>query len=100
MHRKHARAWAELADRFGERNADELWDHLTSRPNRPPRLGTVTPMKGKLGKPLADGTSGVFHYEISGAGRVDYRFHPAYRTSPDRAAHPTVFIVSIDHRSH
>lgn len=100
VHRKHAAAWSNLVERFGQTNADELWDHLTTSPDRPPRLGTVTPMRGKLGKALNDGTSRVYHYEISGAGRVDYRFHPSFSSAPDREPHPTVFIVSIDHRSH
>jgi hypothetical protein len=70
------------------------------QPDQPPRVGTVTPMKGRHNKSTADGTSRIYHYEVSGAGRVDYRYNPKYKTSPDGDEHPVVTIVSIDLSSH
>jgi hypothetical protein len=100
VHRQHYESWAALADRCGLQNAQQLWDHLTVSPDRPPRLGTVTRMKGKNNAALADGTSGVHHYEITGAGRVDYRFNPKFIAKPGGDEHAVVFIISIDLGSH
>lgn len=69
------------------------------QPDKPPRLGTVTPMKGGQAK-AKDGMSRVFHYEITGASRVDYRYNANYTTSDDSDAHPVVQIISIDLGSH
>ena len=49
---------------------------------------------------MGDGWSPTYHYEISGAGRVDYQFHNAYQTAPERDTHPVVFIRTIDFSSH
>ncbi|MFF1818493.1 hypothetical protein ACFVWG_14425 [Kribbella sp. NPDC058245] len=100
VHRKHQQMWRDLADRCGLQNAQQAWDHLTQQPDRPPKLGTVTAMKGKHFAAKPDGTSGVYHYEITGAGRIDYRFNRTYRVSPGSDAHAVVFIISIDLGSH
>lgn len=56
-------------------------------------------MKGKYGR-AHDGWSRRIHYEITGAGRIDYEYHPTYRASPDGDAHRVVRILSIDLGSH
>lgn len=99
VHRKHLDLWSQLADRCGVQNAQQLWDHLANQPDRPPQLGTVTRMKGKH-MSGTDGWSGIHHYEIIGAGRVDYRYHPRWKTSPDADEHKVVQIVSINLSSH
>jgi hypothetical protein len=68
-------------------------------PVRPPDVGTTTILKGTLGRPIADGFSRTVHYEISGAGRIDFQFDDAYigeRGDP----HPVVLILRISLTSH
>lgn len=99
VHRKHVETWDSIPARCGESNARELWEHLTTAPNEKPRLGTVSKMKGRQFAATGDGMSAVYHYEITGAGRVDYRYKRefvAHRGDP----HPVVQIVSIDLGSH
>lgn len=100
VHRKQVDDWGRLGEVCGQSNAEELWLHLTQQPDQKPRLGTVTPMRGKLGKATADGWSRVYHYEVTGAARVDYRFHAAYRTSRSGDAHRVVSIVLVSLGSH
>ena len=99
VHRQHLADWNRLGEVCGESNAKELWDHLTARPDQKPLLGSVTPMKGRQ-YAAKDGMSRVFHYRVTGAARVDYRFHPEYRTSENGDPHQVVQIVSIDLGSH
>jgi hypothetical protein len=79
VHRKQVQDWNRIAEMCGESNALELWTHLTTRPNQKPLLGTVTPMKGRQYGATTDGMSRVFHCEITGGGRVDYRYNRDYR---------------------
>ena len=79
VHRKQGQDWNRIAEMCGESNALELWTHLTTRPNQKPLLGTVTPMKGRQYGATTDGMSRVFHCEITGGGRVDYRYNRDYR---------------------
>ena len=99
VHRKQVREWNRIAETCGESNAQELWDHLTTRPDREPLLGTVTPMKGHQYGPTADGMSRVYHYEITGGGRVDYRYNAEYRVGRGDP-HRVVQIVLIALGSH
>jgi hypothetical protein len=99
VHHKHVRAWNRILDMCGESNAGELWYHLTTQPDQPPRLGTVTMMKGGHKAATADGMSRVHHYEITGGGRVDYRYNREYVASQGDP-HPVVQIISVDLGSH
>ena len=100
VHRKHLPDWNRVAERCGQSNARELWKHLTSQPDQAPELGTVTPMKGGHNK-AKGGMSRVYHYEVTGAARVDYRYNPKYTTdSADADEHKVVQIISIDLGSH
>jgi hypothetical protein len=83
----------------GESNAAELWLHLSTQPDSQPRLGNVTPMKGRHYGPK-DGMSRVYHYEITGGGRLDYRYNAEYRTSSSGDAHRVVQVISIDLGGH
>lgn len=56
-------------------------------------------MKGGKAK-ATDGMSRVYHYEVTGASRIDYCYNAEYTTSSDGDAHPVVRIVSIDLGSH
>lgn len=100
VHRKHAREWNRVAEMCGDSNARELWEHLTTRPDREPLLGTVTPLKGRHNRATSDGMSRVYHYEITGGGRVDYRYNATYQVGDDGDPHRIVQIISIALGSH
>lgn len=95
VHRQLLQEWNELVDRAGPANARELWSYLTSSPNRPPALGCVSKMRG-----VPKGSDAVWHYELTGAGRVDFTVHPEFKTADGGDAHPCVKIVGIDYGSH
>lgn len=65
----------------------------------PAPVGTTTILKGSLGRPIAEGFSRTIHYEISGAGRVDFQYNDAY-LGLHGDPHPVVFILRIDLGSH
>jgi hypothetical protein len=99
VHRHYAELWDELTVRVGLEAAQQCYDHLANSPGRPPDVGTTTILKGSLGRPIADGFSRTVHYEISGAGRIDFQFNDSYvGTRSD--AHPVVFILRINLTSH
>lgn len=99
VHRRFLRAWEELADRLSVDKAQLFWDHVACQPDRPPRIGRSSVMKGKHGGG-GDGWSPIIHYEISGAGRIDYQYRADHRTAPDGDPHPVVRIRSVDLGSH
>jgi len=99
VHRKHAPLWSQLADKVGLRNAQRAWDYLATRPNVAPAIGTSTKLKG-MGKYARDGWSAPHHYEVSGAGRIDYQYNPRYQATANGDPHPVVRIVSINLDSH
>jgi hypothetical protein len=47
-----------------------------------------------------DGMSRVYHYEITGGGRLDYRYNVEYRTGTGGDAHQVVQVISIDLGGH
>ncbi|AIY18024.2 hypothetical protein KR76_16885 [Pimelobacter simplex] len=57
-------------------------------------------MKGKQYAATSDGMSRVYHYEVTGGARVDYRFNAEYVTAPGEDKHRVVQIISIDLGSH
>lgn len=91
--------WAKAVEQAPKKNTQRLWDHLAYRPDQPPLVGTVTAMKGghMAGK---DGWSRVYHYELTGAGRVDYQFHPKYVGGAVGDEHAVVRIINITMSSH
>jgi len=86
VHRQYASDWERLADRAGLENAQHFYDHVTATPDRHPSVGTSGMLRGKHNKGI-DGWSNRIHYEITGAGRIDYE-------------HPVVRILRIDLGSH
>ena len=99
IHKRHLRLWEKLIRRCGLQNAQQVWDHLAFRPDQPPLLGTCTPFKGKNYQG-SDGWSRRYHYEITGADRLDYQFDPEYRGGRTGEPHPVVKIIIIAFGSH
>lgn len=77
VHREFLEEWKSLPERVGLQNAQQFWDHVAQSPGEPPKVGRSSKMKGKHHGPKWPGYSSTIHYEISGAGRLDYQFNPA-----------------------
>ncbi|WP_157106220.1 hypothetical protein [Nocardia sienata] len=100
VHRQYLDAWNSLADRVGITSARQFWEHVSCTPGTPPAVGTSTVLRGKHHGPKWEGYSRTIHYEISGAGRIDYQYCNA-TTEGDRGdPHPVVKILTIDLGSH
>ncbi|MEV0075550.1 hypothetical protein AB0H58_03980 [Nocardia neocaledoniensis] len=100
VHRQYLDAWNGLADRVGMTSAQQFWAHVSSTPGTPPSVGTSTVLRGKHHGPKWAGYSRTIHYEISGAGRIDYQYCND-TTEGDRGdAHSIVKILTIDLGSH
>jgi hypothetical protein len=57
-------------------------------------------MRGKHNAAKWAGYSPTIHYEISGAGRIDYQFNPESREGALGDPHGVVKILAIDLSSH
>ncbi|MBK9560625.1 MAG: hypothetical protein IPO44_14065 [Candidatus Microthrix sp.] len=57
-------------------------------------------MKGRQYGATSDGMSRVYHYEITGGGRVDYRYNKEYQVKGSGDVHQIVQIVLISLGSH
>lgn len=99
VHRQYADAWESLADRVGLENAQQFYDHITHSPDQHPKVGTSGLLRGNHNKGK-DGWSRRVHYEITGAGRIDYEYHGTYKTRADGDEHPVVRILVINFGSH
>jgi len=99
VHRQYADAWENLADRVGLESAQQFYDHTTESPDQHPKVGTSGLLRGDHNKGK-NGWSRRVHYEISGAGRIDYEYHPTYKTGHDGDEHPVVRILVINLSSH
>ena len=93
------KAWENAVGQAGDQNMQQLWNHLAYRPDQPPLLGSVTRLKGGHVKGK-NGWSDVHHYEITGAGRIDYQFDTHYIGGTKGDPHAVVKIVRIDMSSH
>ncbi len=100
VHRQYTDLWNQLPDRVGLENAQQFYDHVAFTPGRPPSVGTSTILAGKAGRPSEEGFSRVIHYEITGAGRLDYEYNDAYRGGSKGDPHPVVRILTISLSSH
>ncbi|MBA2447513.1 MAG: Uma2 family endonuclease [Chloroflexi bacterium] len=78
VHRRFIDDWDQLPNRVGLEAAQQFYDHVATSPGQIPAVGSATILKGSLGKPLAEGFSRTVHYEISGAGRIDFQYHDTY----------------------
>jgi hypothetical protein len=77
VHRQYLDIWKQLPDRVGLANAQQFWDHVAMTPGQHPDVGSSSVMKGRHAEPKWPGYSRTIHYEITGAGRIDYQFSPA-----------------------
>ena len=99
MHKRLQETWNRLVSDVSTETARHLWDHLAYRPDRPPLLGTSTPLRGGQAAGRG-GWSRAYHYEVTGPGRVDYQYHPAFTGGGDGDPHPVAKILRITLGSH
>jgi CO/xanthine dehydrogenase Mo-binding subunit len=95
VHRKFADLWASLPERVRLAAAQQFYDHVANTPGQPAAVNRTGVLRGRAGEPMAAGFSRTIHYEISGAGRIDYQFHDTYRGARGDP-HPVVFIRAIN----
>jgi hypothetical protein len=100
VHRDFLDLWATLPQRVGLEAAQQFYDHVTTTPGTPAPIGRTGVMRGRLGRPMAPGFSRTIHYEISGAGRIDYQFNDAYVARNGGDPHRVVMIRAIRLGSH
>ncbi len=100
VHRHYAQQYSEMISRVGIAAAQELWDYLANDPDKPPRTGSATILKGSAGKPKGPGWSRVVHYDLSSKARVNFHYAAKFRTTSDGDEHPVVAILSINYGSH
>lgn len=100
VHRQYVGLWNQITERVGIEAARQFWDHVANTPGIFPSVGASSVLRGKAGQPKGPGFSHTIHYEISGAGRINYQFCNEYRTHPDGDPHPVVFILTIQLGSH
>lgn len=99
IHKKDWAAWRAMVETVGLQSAQRLWDHLAFNADRKPQVGRVTIMKGRHMRGR-DGWSDVHHYEVSGAGRVDFQYHKSYEGGDENLPHAVVRIIRISMSSH
>ncbi len=100
VHRQLLDVWNGLADRVGLTSARQFWDHVSFTPGSPPAVGSSTVLRGKNHGPKWVGYSRTIHYEISGAGRIDYQYCNNTREGDVGDPHHVVKILMIDLGSH
>ncbi len=99
VHRRFKQLWDELVEKVGLQNAQQFYDHVALKPGSLPEVGTSVIFRGEKGRPIALGFSSTVHYEITGAGRINYQFNDHY-LGPRGDPHPVVVILTIDLGSH
>lgn len=100
VHRSFAPEWASLPRHVGLESAQQFYDHAATDPGRPPDINRTTVLRGQAGRPRFPGCSRTIHYEISGAGRIDYQFADEFRGGRTGDPHPVTLILTIDLGSH
>jgi hypothetical protein len=100
VHRQYKDLWDELPQRVGLASARQFYDHVSRSPGAPSAINRTTILAGRAGKPIADGFSRTIHYEISGAGRINYQYNDAYTGGAKGDTHGVTFILTIDLSSH
>ncbi|MDQ3153995.1 MAG: hypothetical protein M3R63_20530, partial [Actinomycetota bacterium] len=68
VHRQFKHLWEALPDRVGLPSAQQFYDHVAHTPGNPAAINRTGVLRGKAGRPIAEGFSRTIHYEISGAG--------------------------------
>jgi hypothetical protein len=84
----------------GIQQAKQFWDHVSINPGQKSPLASIAILRGKAGIPMADGWSRTYHYEVSGAGRIDYQFNNEHQTHEGGDKHRVVAILTISYGSH
>lgn len=100
VHKQFRQKYLELADRVGLQQAQQLWDHLATKPGAPTALASTCILRGRAGDPKGPGWSRTVHYEVTSMARVNYQFNDNYRNGPDDDKHRVVAILTIDYSSH
>jgi hypothetical protein len=100
VHRKFAEMWTSLPERVGVVATQQFYEHVSQSPGQPAAVNRTGVLRGRAGEPMAPGFSRTIHYEISGAGRIDYQYHDAYDAGTHGDPHPVVFIRAINLSSH
>jgi hypothetical protein len=100
VHRQYLQEWNRLVERVGLENAQQFYAHVSRSPGSPPSVGSSSYLRGKAGRPKWIGYSRTIHYEISGAGRIDYQWTNEESSGADSDLHPVVRILTIDLNSH
>jgi hypothetical protein len=100
VHREYLAVWRMLAERVGLENARAFWDHVAHTPGSFPRVGRSSVMKGKHNEGKWPGYSKTIHYEITGAGRIDYQYCDGTAEGGRGDRHPVVKILTIDLGNH
>lgn len=100
IHRQYVDAWDSLVVRVGMASAQQFWDHVAATPGSPPPINRASLLKGKAHQPIAPGFSRTVHYEIAGAGRLNYQFCDAFEGGTHGDPQPVVFILTINLGSH
>jgi len=100
VHHQYKEIWEGLVSRVGLGNAQQFWDHVAMTPGMQPKIGSSVIMKGKHNKGKWPGYSKTIHYEISGAGRIDYQFNPSSEEGALKDPHGVVKILTMDLSSH
>jgi len=100
VHRQYLDVWNSLVERVGLDSARQFWDHVAHSPGQPPAVGTSTVLKGKHHGPKWPGYSRTIHFEISGAGRIDYQYATATTEGAAGDVHAVVKIMTIELGSH
>jgi hypothetical protein len=100
VHRQYEAEWRDLPARVGLESAQQFYDFVAATPGSPPPIGAASILQGRAGRPIYPGCSRTVHYEISGAGRINYQFHDAYTGGAHGDPHPVVFILTIRFTSH
>jgi hypothetical protein len=100
VHRRFARRWEDLPRTVGLESAQQFYDHVAQTPGVPPKVNTSVLLRGRAGLPKFEGCSRTIHYELSGAGRIDYQYSDAFMHGSQGDAHRVVLILTIDLGSH
>lgn len=100
VHRQYLDVWNSLVEVVGLTSARQFWDHVSRTPGQPPAVGTSTVLRGKHHDPKWPGYSRTIHYEISGAGRINYQYAPATTEGTRGDPHHVVKILTIDLATH
>jgi len=100
VHRQYVDVWNSLVDVVGLTSGRQFWDHVSKTPAQPPSVGSSTVLRGKHHGPKWEGYSRTIHYEISGAGRIDYQYCSETTEGVLGDKHAVVKILTIDLTSH